>query len=179
MAYHPVNEGAFVTPSRTQAEQERPMDIKDYPADAIEWNGVRYRTILPTADTAGRMSIVDSLSPVGSGPPLHVHDREDETFVLVTGRCRFHLAGREMLRGPGETVFVPRGTEHTFQVVGSEPCRHLVILTPGGFEGFFAEMAEGRFAIPGDMPAILEAAARHHLRFTGPPLGLDGMETAA
>jgi hypothetical protein len=66
---------------------------------------------------------------------------------------------------------VPRGREHTFRVAGVSPARHLIILTPGGFEGFFADMAAGQFRIPEDMDAILESAARHDLRFTGPPLG--------
>lgn len=146
------------------------MNNHDYYPDAADWNGVKYKTILSTEETGGKMSIVDSLSPVGSGPPLHVHTGEDETFIIVTGACKFHLAGEEFVRGPGETVFIPRGAEHTFQVVGDMPCRHIVILTPGGFEGFFAEMAAGGFAIPADMPAIEESAARHNLRFTGPPL---------
>jgi hypothetical protein len=78
-----------------------------------------------------------------------------------------------MTRGLGETVFIPRGSEHTFQIVGDTPCRHLVILTPGGFEGFFAEMAAGQFSVSTDMPAIMEAAGRHNLRFTGPPLDIN------
>ncbi|MCA1405134.1 cupin domain-containing protein [Ensifer sp. IC3342] len=142
-------------------------------ADAIDWNGVTYRTILSTKATDGKMSIVDSLSPIGSGPPRHVHEAEDEIFVILTGRCKFWLEGEELMRGPGETMFVPRGSEHTFQVVGDIPCRHLVILTPGGFEEFFAEMAAGQFSIPDDMPAIVEAAGRHNLRFTGPPLDVN------
>lgn len=137
----------------------------------LEWLGVRYKTILPAAKTGGTLSIVDSLSPVGSGPPRHVHDREDETFVLLTGQCEFWIEGQTSTRGPGETFFVARGREHTFRVVGSEPCRHLVVLTPGGFESFFTEMAEGGFRIPEDMERINAAAARHNLRFTGPPLG--------
>ncbi|MDK1373056.1 MULTISPECIES: cupin domain-containing protein [unclassified Sinorhizobium] len=119
------------------------------------------------------MSIVDSLSPVGSGPPRHIHEAEDEIFVILTGRCKFWLGGEELMRGPGETVFIARGSEHTFQVIGDTPCRHLVILTPGGFEEFFAEMAAGQFSIPDDMPAIVEAAGRHNLRFTGPPLDVN------
>jgi hypothetical protein len=39
----------------------------------IEWLGFRYKTILPAAEAGGTMSIVDSLSPAGSGPPRHVH----------------------------------------------------------------------------------------------------------
>ena len=78
------------------------------------------------------------------------------------------------MAGPGESVFIPRGIEHTFKVVGDEPSRHLVILTPGGFEGFFADMAAGQCRIPEDMPAIEESARRHNLTFTGPPLPADG-----
>lgn len=136
----------------------------------IAWNGTLYRTLLSTTETGGAMSVVDSLSPAGSGPPRHVHQAEDETFVILSGEATFWLEGETFTRGPGASVFVPRGREHTFRVAGNLPCRHLVILTPGGFEGFFADMAAGQLRIPEDMPAILESAARHHLTFTGPPL---------
>ncbi|OWY01551.1 MULTISPECIES: cupin domain-containing protein [Thioclava] len=146
--------------------------MKDLTTDtsAIEWLGVHYKTILSPEQTGGVMSIVDSLSPVGSGPPRHVHQTEDETFVMITGTCKVWIDGDEQIACPSESVFIPRGTNHTFKVVGDEPSRHLVILTPGGFEAFFAEMAAGQFRIPEDMPAIEEAAARHNLAFTGPPL---------
>jgi mannose-6-phosphate isomerase-like protein (cupin superfamily) len=137
---------------------------------AVEWLGVQYRTILTTVESHGSMSVTDTISPVESGPPLHIHHDADETFVMLTGECEFMLGGDRFTRGPGTTVFVPRGTEHTFRVVGSIPSRHLVILTPGGFEGFFVEMAAGQFRIPEDMPAIVESAKRHNLSFTGPPL---------
>ena len=45
-----------------------------------------------------------------------------------------------------------------------------MILTPGGFEGFFTDMAAGKFAIPDDMPSIVESGERHNMKFTGPPL---------
>lgn len=137
---------------------------------AIEWLGVKYKTILAREQTGGAMSVVDSLSPVGSGPPRHVHQNEDETFVILSGTCKIWIEGEETFVGSGESVFIPRGKEHTFKVVGDDPCRHLVILTPGGFEGFFEDMAEGQFQIPTDMPAIEASAERHNLIFTGPPL---------
>lgn len=140
--------------------------------DAIEWQGVHYKTLLSAADSGGAVSVVDSVSPPHSGPPRHIHHDADETFVVLSGDVEFWLEGETMTRGPGETAFVPRGKEHTFRVVSDTPSRHLVILTPGGFEGFFAEMAAGKFRIPEDMPAIEESAARFQLRFTGPPLGV-------
>lgn len=136
----------------------------------IEWLGVQYKTILSPGDSHGAMSIVDSISPPDSGPPRHIHHNEDETFVILTGRCRVWIEGREQIATTGQSVFIPRGKAHTFKVVGEEACRHLVILTPGGFEGFFQDMADGRFRIPEDMPAIEESAKRHNMTFTGPPL---------
>lgn len=136
----------------------------------LEWLGVTYKTILDSKETGGAMSIVDSTSPVGSGPPRHIHHNEDETFVILTGVCRVWLEGEEQVLRAGESAFIPRSKEHTFKVIGDEPSRHLVILTPGGFEGFFADMATGQFEIPGDMPAIAESGKRHNMTFTGPPL---------
>ena len=139
----------------------------------LRWLGVTYKTILPTDGTKGSMSIIDCLSPLGSGPPGHIHEREDETFVVLTGRCEFWLEGQTSIKGPGETAFIARGREHAFRVAGDQPSRHLLILTPGGFEGFFPEMAQGALRIPEDMEQVGASAARHNLRFTGPPLGAE------
>ncbi len=140
------------------------------PAEAptLDWNGTTYRVLLSTADSGGAMCIVESTSPARSGPPRHVHRAEDEAFVVLSGEMQVGLAGRTVRLGPGGSAFVPRGVEHTFRALSE--CRHLVILTPGGFEGFFAEMAAGAFRIPEDLGAIRESAARHALDFTGPPL---------
>ena len=139
-------------------------------AAGITWLGTDYRLLLSPDDTGGAMSIVDSVAPPGSGPPRHIHHAEDETFVLLSGECTFWLAGETRSAGAGDSVFVPKGAEHTFRVISNHPCRHLSILTPGGFEGFFADMARGGLRIPEDMAAIEESAARHNLTFTGPPL---------
>jgi hypothetical protein len=85
------------------------------------------------------------------------------------GRRNF-VAGAVHSRRAGESFFVPRGTNHTFKVTSAEPCHHLTILTPGGFEGFFAEMAKGQFRIPEDMAKIAEIGAAYNLSLTGPPL---------
>ena len=146
-------------------------DLPDLPtsfAPAVEWLGGTYRTILPAASSGGAMSIVDTLSPEGSGPPRHIHHAEDEAFVVLSGEIELWVAGQTSRLGPGEAGLVPRGTEHTFKALADT--RKLVILTPGGFEGFFAEMARGAFRIPEDMGPISESAARHHLSFAGPPL---------
>lgn len=137
----------------------------------VEWAGSTYQTILRKENSGGAMSIVDSTSQPNVGPPRHVHEAADEAFVVLSGEVEFWLDGETFRRGPGETAFIPRGVEHTFRVVSDTPSRHLVILTPGGFEGFFYAMAAGNFQVPADMPQIDQEASRFNLRFTGPPLG--------
>ncbi|GLQ16104.1 cupin domain-containing protein [Maritalea porphyrae] len=137
----------------------------------LDWNGTKYKTLLSKEQTDGKISVVDSLSPVGSGPPKHIHHNEDETFFMISGKCEVWIEGTTTEHGPGEAVFIPRGKEHTFRVIGDEPSRHLVILNPGGFEGFFAAMADGQYQVPDDMPTINAFAEKYNMTFTGPPLG--------
>lgn len=149
--------------------------MKDHPKDegVLTWMGSSYRSLLASRETDGRMSITDSTTDPGIGPPRHIHHAEDEAFVVLTGEIEFWTPAGRLRRGPGGTAFIPRGTEHTFRVTSPVPSRHLVILTPGGFEGFFAEMARGGYRIPGDMAEIAAVAARYALEFTGPPLAAD------
>lgn len=140
-------------------------------AGAYEWLGVQYRDILTPDQSGGAMSIVDSVSPPNSGPPRHIHHNSDEAFVILTGECEFWMEETRTIKGPGDTVFVPRGTNHTFRVVGNAPCRHLVILTPGGFEAFFRQMSDRAYRIPQDMEKAVEIGRTFDLEFTGPPLG--------
>ena len=146
--------------------------MTDFPSGpgTVEWLGTLYKTVLAPTETGGGISITDSLSPPASGPPRHVHHDADEAFMVLTGECEFWVAGERFRRGPGEAAFIPRGTEHTFRITSDTPSRHLVILTPGGFEGFFAEMATGQYGIPQDMEPITRIAEAHHMTFTGPPL---------
>jgi mannose-6-phosphate isomerase-like protein (cupin superfamily) len=135
------------------------------------WNGIRIRTLLAAADTGGRIGVVDTVNPPRSCPPMHIHHAEDEVLLVLSGDIEVALGSARLIVGPGQAAFVPRGTEHTFRVVSAVPSRVIAILTPGGFEGFFADMVDGQYRIPEDMPAIIESGARHRLSFTGPPLG--------
>lgn len=135
-----------------------------------EWQGAAYRTILPSEDTGGNLSITDTVNQPGDGPPRHIHHGEDETFVVLSGEVVFWLAGHCFRRGPGEVAFVPRGVEHSFRTIGEQPSRTLVIFSPGGFEGFFVELAKNGYRVPEDMDAIARAGAAYNLTFTGPPL---------
>ena len=131
------------------------------------WNGTLYQTILSTADTGGAMSITYGEAAPFTGPPAHVHAHEDEVFVVLDGEITFEVAGGSLSRGPMGTAFVPRGVPHSF-MTGPSGARSITVLTPGGFEGFFAEMAKGKFQMPQDLGTVAAIAARYGSNFVGP-----------
>jgi quercetin dioxygenase-like cupin family protein len=139
------------------------------PTPVHHWNGTSYRTLLSTADTDGAMSIIYGEAGPFSGPPAHVHDREDEIFIVLAGDITFEIDGTRFTRGPFEAAFLPRGKAHSFRT-GPNGARGLTVLTPGGFEGFFADMAGGNYRLPQDTGAIAAIAARYGSYFTGPGL---------
>jgi len=92
-----------------------------------------------TADTGGADTLIEGDHIAGTGPPLHTHDPEDETFWIVEGSYIFQADDEEFSAAAGDMVFVPRLVRHRFQCRSDG--RMLLLYTPGGFEGFFAERA--------------------------------------
>lgn len=137
---------------------------------ALNWLGTSYRTLLSAADSGGGMGVFESTCPPGSGPPRHIHHAEDEAICVLSGDLRIWCEGETFACGPGDLAFVPRGREHTFQVVSEHPARLLAVLTPGGFEGFFQEVSQRQCRIPEDMGQVVEIGQRFNISFTGPPL---------
>jgi mannose-6-phosphate isomerase-like protein (cupin superfamily) len=135
----------------------------------VEWMGTSYFMKLAAAETGGAIGIYEGVSPAGFGPPIHVHHREDEIFAIREGEVEFWLDGESMFRKAGDVVFLPRGVPHTFRVLGNRPGRMLTILTPGGFESFFAAVADRGYVMPGNMREVAQVGAAYGLEFRGPP----------
>jgi mannose-6-phosphate isomerase-like protein (cupin superfamily) len=148
-------------------------------ADAGEayWFTNYRMTIKARAETTGgTVGLVEGVGPAGSSPPLHVHEREDEVFVLLEGEVSVRCGDCTFAAEPGAVVFLPRGVPHTFVIEGDTPARILSFCTPGGFEQFFADA--GRPAeheglppqAPPDVPMLQRVGAEYGLTFVGPPL---------
>lgn len=60
----------------------------------------------------------------GGHTPRHAHPYEHENFV-VEGQGRVLLNGQWHEVGPGSVIFVPAGTEHTYENIGQTPFRFL------------------------------------------------------
>jgi quercetin dioxygenase-like cupin family protein len=146
------------------------MSLPPVPADAWRILGMPIWVTLPASRTGGRLTVLEHVADPGQGPPLHVHTHEDEAFYILAGRFRTRFGDLVADAGPGESIFLPRGIPHTWKCLGPEPGRLLIVITPSGFENFFAAChAEGLEMPDGAarMAAISEALG---CRFVGPPL---------
>jgi quercetin dioxygenase-like cupin family protein len=117
--------------------------------------------------TNGALTAFENVIPPGQGPPHHTHANEDESWYVLEGELRFKLGG-DVRRAPaGSFVFVPRGTPHSFQNVGNEAARILVMFTPAGMERFFDRFAT--VSAP-DPDAFASIGGPLGMEVVGPPL---------
>ncbi|MEK1945912.1 MAG: cupin domain-containing protein [Ensifer adhaerens] len=89
------------------------------------------------AHTGGSLGMFEAFVPAGEGPPLHVHEREDEFFRVLAGRFGFWCAGDYVELTEGGCIALPRGVPHRFSNVGKTEGHLMVVVTPGGFDSFF------------------------------------------
>jgi len=69
------------------------------------------------ADTDGAYSLLE-VELVGDGPPQHIHKTEDEAFYVLEGEINVLLGERTFKATAGSFVRIPRGTVHTFSIMG-------------------------------------------------------------
>jgi uncharacterized cupin superfamily protein len=125
--------------------------------------GVRF--MIGSAQTAGAFSIVEHpMEPRSLAAPYHTHSREDEYSIVLEGEVSFALDGRVIVGRPGDTIFKPRDVRHTFWNAQEQPARILEIISPGGFEDYFAEVgAVFAQAGPPDVAALAAIATKYGL----------------
>ena len=72
----------------------------------------------------------------GQGVERHVHDAEDDSFLVLEGTLSLILGDdeRQVQAGPGPFVLVPDGTPHAIVNHGTGDVRFLNVHAPGGFD---------------------------------------------
>src|SRR6187431_1190274 len=111
-------------------------------------------------DTAGVLSVVESVDQPGGGPPPHIHHREDETFQVMEGEYEISCGGKTFTARKGATIFAPRGVPHSYRYVGHMPGRLMVTLTPAGFERFIEEVG-ALSPQQQEIPRVIEIGKRY------------------
>jgi quercetin dioxygenase-like cupin family protein len=124
--------------------------------------GVRF---MIDGDEAGdRFALVEHpMSARALAAPLHRHTLEDEYSYVTEGRVGALLGDEVLTAGPGDLIFKPRNQWHTFWNAGDEPARLLEIISPAGFERFFAELVDLGGVTNADPRTLGELCARYEL----------------
>jgi quercetin dioxygenase-like cupin family protein len=124
----------------------------------ISYTGNVMHVKLTAKESGGELTVIEDVIPPGAGPPLHVHDRENETYYILEGEFEFTCGDDVVRGGPGTFVHAPRGIPHRYCNVGSTPGRVLFGFTPGGIEAFFIELGTQKELNP---PLMIEIARKH------------------
>lgn len=125
---------------------------------------------IASADTQGRLFLMEQTMLARGGPPRHVHLDQEEWFYSVEGKFVVEIGEERLTLNPGDSVIAPRRIPHVWAYVGSGPGRLLIAFTPAGtIEAFFDEIAKTD-AMPSQDPDLWRA---HAMEVVGPPLPID------
>jgi quercetin dioxygenase-like cupin family protein len=87
--------------------------------------------------TGGALSVFETT--IDAGPPLHVHDHEDECLYVLDGHLSTRCGSDAFDAPAGSFVFLPHGRPHRFWAK-DQPAKLLLITVPGGIEDYFHQI---------------------------------------
>ena len=102
--------------------------------------GIRF--MIGGEQTEGNFSLVEHpIKPRALAAPMHTHRHEDEYTYVLEGEVGVQIGEEVLVARPGDLVFKPRGVPHAFWNATDTLARALEIISPAGFERYFAELA--------------------------------------
>ncbi|HEX2806479.1 MAG TPA: cupin domain-containing protein [Kineosporiaceae bacterium] len=105
--------------------------------------GLGITTKTDGSSTRGAYSLFEYAVPGGtSGPPPHIHTREDESFICLAGRLKVMLAGEPFVLAHGDYLLLPRDVVHTFENPFEEEARVISVVSPAGLERYYQALSE-------------------------------------
>jgi mannose-6-phosphate isomerase-like protein (cupin superfamily) len=127
---------------KANSEPIKPILVPPQGRRTIPVFGMMVDLLLSGEDTQGVFSTYRISVDPESGPPLHVHRTNDETFYVLDGH--FEVQAGDIIKrvAAGTYVFLPRDIPHSFRNVGTTTGTLLGISTPPGHERFFEEIGE-------------------------------------
>ena len=90
--------------------------------------------------TNGKYAMWEAIVPPGSGPPPHVHSREEEGFYILEGEITFQVGEKRIVATAGTFANMPVGTPHSFKNESSRAAKMLISVAPAGLEQMFFEV---------------------------------------
>jgi mannose-6-phosphate isomerase-like protein (cupin superfamily) len=138
-------------------------------ADSREWLQTRPGECswisVPAKETNGAYSVVEIISSPGDSTPMHVHQNEEEHFVIVEGTARIAYGDKVFDAPAGTSVTLARNIPHAWGNASNSPLRMVVTCTPGGVEEVLRLMVQG-----GSDVDIMALANKYGVRVVGPLL---------
>jgi len=137
--------------------------------DGGEWlqvtSGERFRIRVPSAQTMGAYSVIEIIADPGNGVPLHIHNKEEEHFIVLEGTLDIANGDHRSDVPAGTSVTVKRGVPHAWCNPSDTPLHMLVVFSPGHIAGLFRAAAG-----VDDVDRITAIAGRYGTQLVGPPL---------
>lgn len=97
--------------------------------------------IITSEMTNGQFMLSQTHAYLGSQPPVHEHNGEDEIFYLLEGSVTFWVEDTEVTLGPGDSILMPKNVPHIFQASSEIESKWLNISGPAGLEKFFEDVS--------------------------------------
>lgn len=108
-----------------------------------------------------------------SGPPLHVHHRQEETIHALKGRYKVQIGDESFICEEGGFAHLPADVPHAFLNLTDGPGNLIMVFAPGGGHKFFEELGPATRGGTADRAAIAAIFERHDMTLLGPPLSAD------
>jgi quercetin dioxygenase-like cupin family protein len=137
-------------------------DFVIVPEQGLQLPGLFEVTVRVRAEhTNGVMAVLEeTLVPKAFVPP-HVH--QNDVWVYVLSGSIGVLVGEEVTEaGQGDWALKPRGVQHAMWNAGPDSARIIEVLTPGGTERWFEEIAA---PAEDDHAGFAEACRRYGIEF--------------
>ena len=120
-------------------------------------------------DNAGSWSMFEAHWSLEGGPPLHVHQGEDEWFYVMEGEYVAQVGDERFTLTPGDSLLAPRGVPHTYAHLGDGQGRLLIAYEPAGdMEDFFLEIS--KLAGSPSASEVQRVFRAHGMEVVAPPL---------
>jgi mannose-6-phosphate isomerase len=84
-----------------------------------------YEVLLELPETKVKQITVDK----GHRLSYQYHEHRDETWVVVSGKAKVTLDGKNTVVEPGQTIQIPRGTKHRVEAIGEEDLTFIEVQT--------------------------------------------------
>jgi quercetin dioxygenase-like cupin family protein len=106
----------------------------DIEREQLAWGGLGWIS-RPPSTGAQQLTVLDVTLEPGHGHDFHTHPEQEEVIVVQAGEIEQWLEGEKAVLGPGEAVFIGKGTVHASFNTGQESARLTVALGPCAGEG--------------------------------------------